>query len=111
MLWAGSGLLWTVVGGVPRSALIGGARADANGRYPEFFWHAWRDRLTMIEVLYQAYQSGGAAAGANPYRQQIGDIAVRVGTLRAVDTNLGGEIYKADFERLERKWGGPGVGK
>ena len=31
MLWAGSGLLWTVVGGVPRSALVGGARAaEAN---------------------------------------------------------------------------------
>lgn len=27
MLWAGSGLLWTVAGGVPRSGLIGAARA------------------------------------------------------------------------------------
>ncbi len=27
MLWAGSGLLWTVAGGVPRSVLIGSAEA------------------------------------------------------------------------------------
>lgn len=29
MLWAGSGLLWTVAGGVPRSVLIGSAAAQA----------------------------------------------------------------------------------
>jgi 3',5'-cyclic AMP phosphodiesterase CpdA len=28
MLWAGTGLLWTVAGGVPRASLIGAARAD-----------------------------------------------------------------------------------
>ncbi|MDB5414957.1 MAG: metallophosphoesterase [Rubritepida sp.] len=31
MLWAGTGLLWTVVGGVPRSALIGSAQAQTPG--------------------------------------------------------------------------------
>ena len=28
MLWAGTGLLWTVAGGVPRSALLGEAQAQ-----------------------------------------------------------------------------------
>ena len=26
MLWAGTGVLWTVAGGVPRSSLVGSAR-------------------------------------------------------------------------------------
>ena len=31
MLWAGTGLVWTVAGGVPSSRLIGSAKADAGG--------------------------------------------------------------------------------
>src|SRR5919198_3857987 len=31
MLWAGTGVLWTITGGVPSSALIGSARAQGAG--------------------------------------------------------------------------------
>jgi len=31
MLWAGTGVLWTIAGGVPSSALIGSAHAQAAG--------------------------------------------------------------------------------
>ena len=32
MVWAGSAMIWTVSGGLPRSGLIGSARAEADGR-------------------------------------------------------------------------------
>ena len=31
MLWAGTGVLWTVVGGIPKSSLIGSAQAAEGG--------------------------------------------------------------------------------
>ena len=33
MLWAGTGVLWTVSGGVPRSALLGGGAMAASGEF------------------------------------------------------------------------------
>jgi 3',5'-cyclic AMP phosphodiesterase CpdA len=36
MLWAGSGVLWTVAGGVPRGALLGGAQAAEAGHALRF---------------------------------------------------------------------------
>ena len=31
MVWAGTGVVWTVAGGVPSSKLIGSAKADETG--------------------------------------------------------------------------------
>ena len=40
MLWAGTGLVWTVTGGVPRSALMGSAQAATTGTFSARFAYA-----------------------------------------------------------------------
>jgi len=69
--------------------IISGIQPDANGQYPEVYWRAWVQRLTISDRLNQGTE----------------DIPLRVRQLKLYDPALGGEPYKSELERLAAKHG------
>ncbi len=68
--------------------LINGVKSDANGNYPPLYWNAWMRALQIRDIR----------------GQQAKSIPMLVAQIRARNESLGGDPYKAEMERLERKY-------
>ena len=59
-----------------------------NEKYPTLWWNAWLRRLMIADTLAQA----------------TSEIPLRVGQLQLIDPNLGGDLFKSEFQKLRSKY-------
>lgn len=86
MVWAGSGLLWTMAGGVPRSALIGSARAAPRGK-----------ALSFVQI------SDSHIGFKNPPNPDTpGTLTEAIGLVRAQKADAAFMLHTGDVSHLSR---------
>ncbi len=84
MLWAGSGVLWTVAGGVPRSSLLGSAHAAAAG-------------FTFLQI---SDSHVGFDKPANP--NALGTLHEAIGKVAALPAKPAFMIHTGDISHLSK---------